>query len=254
MVRRTLLAFIGLLTGFAMSACPQTPPTPPALPPQLTVGDASLGGEAFVHSATDLTRLTDAQKLVSFGSLLYYDNDTFGGNPAALLGKVAILTSPAGTTCTRDNMSSTPTWFWDRIVGPTTDPTKPTPRETILIDKQISAQINVLSYLGAGMNGDWVYSVSVTDNVLRVRDTDVAYSAAKQRFFQDHTADLISPKNVCYVGVIEGVTEKALTVTQYEKMEAGVKGGAFGVQVGASAYQSDGQSRSDFRFGLDPWS
>jgi hypothetical protein len=183
----------------------------------------------------------------------YIHDDTFIGNPLALLGQVIEVRKVDGV-CPRSWAEGKAEFSVEPVAGYTVDSDSvlktPTKRDSKVITAAIAAKIGFLSYLSSELQNDQVISAILFDQAGgRVSDAAPDWSEALKKWRADH-ADLFANTEICYLAVVKGMIQKNLVRRTFAETKASAAGGAYGVNVNGKYHTSSEDYSIDVRFGL----
>jgi hypothetical protein len=225
------LALVGLAVSAALLSCDdfELAPIAPATPASLA---RSLGP----------------------GEMCYFSDDTFNGNPQALLGQVIVIRGKDGVCPRSAKDGPVPVFSLEPLRDFKIDERSilgsPVKRESQIITHDGAASVAVLSYLSASLDAKTVYSMILFDQAsARVEDKDSSWSDASSAWLAGH-AELLQEKDLCNVLVVKGFVQKNIVLREFTEVSAAAKGGAYGVNVNGKYHTSTDDYRVDIRYGL----
>lgn len=210
-----------------------------------------------VAESKKVPSVMEAQKMLALqNNMLYVGADAYIGNPYALLGTVLEIrktTEDCPTIANTANASIEFSAF--KIPGIEIDETskikEPIKRQSILVDQKLAVELNFLNYLAGEFEGESSFSLMVFDQATGLvnRDTD-SWNKGVQSWLADNKTAVLDDPSVCYVYAVIGFVQKYIIRRKYTKFTAGVKGGAFGVNLNGQLYTSSEDYSLDVRYGL----
>jgi hypothetical protein len=204
--------------------------------------------ETAIPRAGDLTKKLDLQEIP------YIRDDTFLGNPRALLGQVVEIRKKGGVCPTsftggEVEFAAVPVQgFEEDLSARLSSPAK---RSSLVVNQSIAANVSFLSYLSAELETNSVFSLILIDEAAgRVKDQG-GWSAALANWKRDN-ATVMADDNVCYVWVVRGFVQKNVIRRKFQEVKGGATGSAYGVNVGGKYYSGEDDYSVDVKFGLSP--
>jgi hypothetical protein len=224
-------ALLGLVASVALLSCddfelaPQAPATPESLA-------RSLGPS----------------------EMCYFSDDTFNGNPQALLGQVIVIRGHDGVCPRTAKDGPVPVFSLEPLRGFKVDERSilgsPVKRDSQIITHDGAASVAVLSYLTGSLDAKTIYSMILFDQAsARVDDKDDTWRDAFDAWMAGHTA-LLRDKELCNLLVVKGFVQKNIVLRKFTEVSAAAKGGAYGVNVNGKYHTSTDDYTVDIRYGL----
>jgi hypothetical protein len=174
-------------------------------------------------------------KLALSDGIAYIQAGSYITNPYDILGQVIQIRKNKGNCPQTIN---DPNFSFEFTVVPVQSKVNelsklkdPILRSSIVVDKTLSLNVSFLSYLSAQFSGDDFFSCMVYDQAtgrIDLRDADWGDNVAK---WKTNHKDLMDDDQVCFLFVITGFVQKNIIRKKYIKYKAGVKGGAYGVNI-----------------------
>jgi hypothetical protein len=209
-----------------------------------------------VAGENKIPSLVDAQtKLTAKNDLIYITSDPFNGNPIALLGSVLEIRKINGACPTTLNASDASIEFSaTKITGIDIDEDsilkEPAKRASIMVDKKLSVELNVLNYLSGQFDGESSFSIMLFDQTSGLVDRNSDKWKTRLDVWKAENKDILDSPEVCYVVAVIGFVQKYIIRRKFEKFKAGAKGGAFGVNLNGDLFTSKEDFSLDIRYGL----
>lgn len=186
--------------------------------------------------------------------MCYFSDDTFNGNPQALLGQVIVIRGRDGVCPNRAKDGPAPVFSLEPLRGFAVDERSvlgsPVKRDSQIITHDGAASVAVLSYLSSSLDARTLYSMILFDQAsARVDDKDSSWRAAFDAWMAEHAALLQEP-DLCHVLVVKGFVQKNIVLRKFTEVSAAAKGGAYGVNVNGKYHTSTDDYTVDIRYGL----
>ncbi len=186
--------------------------------------------------------------------MFYVGDDTFNGNPQALLGQVIILRGQDGACPNRAKDGPAPKFSLEPLRDFKVDERSilgsPVKRDSQIITHDGAAGVTVLSYLSASLDAKTIYSMILFDQAsARVDDKDITWRDASDAWIARHT-ELFEEKDLCKVLVVKGFVQNNIILRKFTELSAAAKGGAYGVNVNGKYHTSTDDYTVDIRYGL----
>ena len=186
---------------------------------------------------------------------VYIEADAYIADPYALLGQVIQVRKVNGECPANFNEAGARYEFTPipvkRKVNENSKLKKPEIRSSIVVDKNLSANVSFLSYLSAELSEKSVFSVTLLDQAAGLVDTHHDEWSKNIREWKTDNNDLMDDPEICYLFVVTGFIQKNLMRKKYYKFEAGAKGGGFGINVNGELATSTEEYSLDIWFGLE---
>jgi hypothetical protein len=228
---KTLLPLAGLVASLALVSCDdvQLDPLAPATPASLA-------------------------RLMGPNDMCYLSDDTFNGNPQALLGQVIVVRAHDGVCPRNVNEGPVPVFALEPLSGHKVDGksilSSPVKRDSQIVTHDGAASVALLSYLSASLDAKTVYSMILFDQAsARVDDQDSSWKAAFKSWMDEHT-ELLQEPDLCNLSVVKGFVQKNIVLRKFTEVSGGAKGGAYGVNVSGKYHTSTDDYSVDIRYGL----
>lgn len=186
------------------------------------------------------------QAIPSRDSLRYVRNDTYAGDMTAILGRVFF-----------EKVTSSKLIEFYKSVSAEVDPKSilsvPQLKSELVIDSKIAASVEAFSFFSAQTSATDVLEIRIVDNATaRLTVKGKAWDDAILSWLEHPlTKELINDPKVGTISVVTGVVQKYLTSKKYQKFDASVKGGGWGMNVQGSLYTSTSQFEFVVIYGLD---
>lgn len=197
-----------------------------------------------------------AQMVVGYSSQypMYLDDDTFLARPSLLLGKILLVHERGDGSCPTPADLATNTLLYEFVdyIDWTeyTQPTTPTTSSSIIVNQNLAASVDALSFLSFSGATKEIYSVSRVNQMSQRLDTaKPGYRDARKSWLEANTAYAQDP-SVCTMLVVEGFTHNVFQTKKFSEMKMGGAAGVYGVKVGGEAYSSNDQFESKNLFQL----
>lgn len=209
------------------------------------------------EKANVATKEEAAKKLKLDDQTAYIEADAFIANPYSLLGRV-IQIRKIGGKCpnTLNDPDSTFEFTISPIPGVKVDESsklkEPILRSSIIVDRQLSTSVSFLSYLSAHLDAKSHFSIMVFDQATGLVDVQDSGWTPNVKQWKSENQDVINDPDVCYLFAVTGFVQKNIVRKKYVKFEAGMKGGAYGVNINGELSTSTDEYSLDIRFGLTP--
>lgn len=186
----------------------------------------------------------------------YIDADPYISNPYALLGMVLQIRKVNGNC--PDNLSD-PNYQFEftpfpikRTVDELSKLSTPTLRSSIVVDKNLAANVSFLSYLSAELTSENFFSLMIFDQAAGVINQHHSDWPSNVRKWKTDNQDLLNDPEICYLFAISGFVQKNIVRKKYNKFKAGAKGGAYGLNIGGELATSTEEYSLDIKFGVNP--
>ena len=125
-------------------------------------------------------------------------------------------------------------------------------RQSIIVDKNLSAGIEFLHYLSVELTSNDYFSLMVYDQATGLLDTqDESWRNGIERW-KTENADLMQDESICCIFAVTGFSQKNVIRKKYVIFEGKGKGGSFGININGKISTSTDEYSLDFRFGLQP--
>lgn len=239
---KRLIALVALAST-AFVACSGDRPGPSVVPPI-----PSSAASGFVEKQRDavLEGASAARTKLKFNDLFYVANDTWTAGDQTPLGTIfAIRPGPEHSCSGTAERTLEETEFF--VPATLDNPSKPEKLKSLLINREAAASLNILSFVSASVGTEDVLSLTMTNEPRHlVRDAKYSLELGKLK----EKNPLLWTEN-CYVGIVTGMTRRALTYRKYSKTKANTEAGAYGVRVGGNYYASDEDEEVTYIFGLN---
>jgi hypothetical protein len=211
-----------------------------------------------VAESVAVTPADDIYKRVNIDDqTAYIISDSFTGNPFLLLGQVIEIRKSGGVCPTNFNdVSASFNFSPFPVTGIKIDEEtrlkKPELRSSIIVNKDTSGKVGFLSYLNGQLDAKSSFSLMVFDQAKGlVNFQDETWTAGVRKWIQENR-DIYNDPEICYLYVISGFVQKNIVRKKYVKFEAGVKGGAYGININGELATSTEDYSLDIVFGLTP--
>jgi hypothetical protein len=184
---------------------------------------------------------------------VYTEADGFSGNPDGLLGSVMQVrrTTPASDTSPASpTLEFCPTKIPNTTVDANSHLKEPIKRQSIIVDQQLTAQVNFLNYLGTQIDQRSTFSLLVFDQATGQVDRNQTSWAAGISSWKAENQDLLNAMDVIRLFVIIGYVQKYIIRKKYNKLDVKAKGGGFGININGELYTSSEDYSLDIRYGL----
>lgn len=186
----------------------------------------------------------------------YIDADPYIANPYALLGMVLQIRKINGI-CPRD--LADPNYSFEftpipiaRKVDSMSKLSSPKLRGSIIVDENLAVNVSFLSYLNAELSSENYFSLMIFDQAAGIIDQhDQDWPSNVRQWKQDNTS-LMNDPDICYLFAISGFVQKNIIRKKYTKFKKGIKGGAYGLNVGGQLATSTDEYSLDIKFGINP--
>lgn len=234
-----------LALGLLVTACPKNVPTPDPTTQDAVVLDKSAPPGAEV-----------LKKELGIEGIPYIANDTYIGNPMALLGEVVEVRKKTDQNECPSSVAEGVAEFSVRPVSGFKIDAKsvlntPVKRGSKLISREVAANIAVLNYLSAQMSDKEVVSAILFDQAGALADTKDATWASALAAWVKANESTVKDANVCYLAVVRGFVQKNLVRRTFRESSANGAGGAYGVNVDGKYLTAAEDFEVDVRFGLN---
>lgn len=199
---------------------------------------------------------SEAKSLLALqNELLYLQADPYTGNPYALLGSVIEIRKTGSECPTILNFSGASIEFSPfKIIGAKIDERskikEPIKRQSIIVDSKLAVSVNFLNYLAGELSNETSFSIIVFDQATGLinRDDDSWNEGVTK--WRKENEQLLSDPGLCYVYAVIGFVQKYVIRRKYKKFQAGLKGGASGINLNGELYTSSEDYSLDIRYGL----
>lgn len=187
----------------------------------------------------------------------YIIADAFTGNPSQLLGRVVEIRKsngecPSSLVKGSDlNFEFSPLSVTGFNIDPQTAQSKPVLRSSIIVDKALCAQAGFLTFLSAQLDQKSSFSLMIMDQALGLISQDNSWKEAI-KVWKEENQDKMNDPEICYIYVVTGFVQKNIIKKKYYQFEAGVKGGAYGININGKLSTSSDEYSLDIIFGLTP--
>lgn len=183
---------------------------------------------------------------------IFISDDAYIGNPYSLLGQVIIIRKENGNCPGRviTNIPEYALYPVKRTIDPDSTIKDPLLVRSFIVDKELSAGIDVLSYLSANLDSKSAFSVLVYNQAIGLVDEQTDSWRQSLNDWKKENMALWKDENICYLLLITGIVQKNIIRKKYYKLEGGMNGGAFGINLKGNAYTSSEEYAMDVRFGL----
>lgn len=187
----------------------------------------------------------------------YIEANAFVANPYSLLGRVIEVRKKNGicpqTLKDADaNIEFSPLPISGVIVDEKSKIKEPVLRSSIVVDQKLCESVSFLSYLNGQLDANSYFSLMVFDQATGLVDVqDTGWANGLHQWKVDN-AQIINDPDVCFLYAIIGIVQKHIVRKKYIKFNAGVKGGAYGLNVNGELATSTEEYSLDVIFGLTP--
>jgi hypothetical protein len=206
----------------------------------------------IVPSPAEVSRMMGLENNVA-----YIAADSFTGNPYALLGSVIEVRKSGGQCPATLNANGVVPEFSPRVIPDIRVDEKskirePIKRQSIIVDQRLAMKVGILNYLSAELGTESSFSLLVFDQAIGLADRKhVSWGEGLTQWEKENEA-LFADEDICYLFAVIGFTQKYIIRRKYQKYTAGVRGGAFGVNLNGELYTSTEDYSLDIRYGLQP--
>lgn len=188
---------------------------------------------------------------------IYMEQDAYIGNPDNLLGRVYLVKTKDGkvpSSLKDDNV------IFERYIYPIkgikidekSRLKEPILRQSIIVDKKLSASISFLSYLSAELTANDYFSLMVYDQAAGVVNMqDASWKDGLKEWIVEND-NLMQDRNIHCLFVITAFSQKNVIRKKYVKYDGKTKGGYFGININGELSTSTDEYSLDIRFGLEP--
>lgn len=198
--------------------------------------------------------IEEANKLLQIKrNQIFIEDDSFIGAPYSLLGRVIEVRSKNGK-CDKNVNNGYAEFSAFPIPGVTVNENskikQPLKTKSFIVDKKLSLEVGVLSYLNSKLDNESLFSVIVYDQavgLLKIQDPN--YLAGMRMWIQQNE-NIINDPEICHLLVVTGMVQKNIIRKKYKKFDVKAKGGAYGLSVNGNLYTSTEDYSLDMRFGL----
>lgn len=213
--------------------------------------------ESVAEKTNIATKDEASKKLKLDDQSAYIEADAFIANPYSLLGRVIQIRKKAGKC--PDSLDD-PNYKFEFTISPipgikideSSKLKEPILRSSIMVNKELALNVSFLSYLSGQLDAKSSFSLMVFDQTTGLVDVHDSTWAANVKTWKEQNDDLITDPDICYLFAITGFVQKNIVRKKYVKFEAGVKGGAYGVNINGEISTSTEEYSLDIRFGLTP--
>ncbi|WP_210479339.1 hypothetical protein [Naasia sp. SYSU D00948] len=176
--------------------------------------------------------------------MAFLKDDSFTADPSVALGQVFVTR--------RGSSKSSPFVFpVDVTVKPSTVLKAPLVRGEIVVDRQASAGLDVLSLANLDLSGKDVAELRIIDNYSSRVDTGPAWRTAIQEWEDFPEAqEILADPDVRKISVVVGVVQKYITVKRYTEFSGEAKVNAYGINVEGKLFTSTSAFRLEIIYGL----
>ena len=187
----------------------------------------------------------------------YIEANSFIANPEALLGMVLQIRKKGGK-CPKNlaepnfQFEFTPVPI-GRKVDEKSRLSSPLLRSSIVVDKQLAANVSFLNYLSAELSNENFFSLMVFDQATGILDVFTPEWPENLAKWKAENQSLLNDPEICYLFVIGGFVQKNIVRKKYNKFKAGAKGGAYGLNIGGELATSTEEYSLDIKFGINPF-
>jgi hypothetical protein len=187
----------------------------------------------------------------------YVRDDTFIGNPLALLGQIVEIhkkngTCPTSATANDGGAEFSVEPLSSYRVDERSIISSPIKRDSQIITHDGAASVAFLNYLSTSLDANSVYSIILFDQAGgRVDDKDASWKTAIKSWMDAH-GKLLQDPEVCYLWVVKGFVQKNVVRRKFTDVSVAAKGGAYGVNVEGKYHTSTDDYSVDVKFGLSP--
>lgn len=207
----------------------------------------------YVAQPVNIPLATTVNGVLALNATMFYtEADTFAGNPDGLLGSVMQT-----RIVMNDNQEKKlvlefcPTKIPNTIVDPNSLLKEPIKRQSIIVDQKITAEVNFLNYLSSQIDSDSSFSLLVFDQATGQVDRNPSSWSEGIKTWKEENQDLITNPDITNIFVIIGYVQKYVIRKKYQKFDAKVKGGGYGINIGGELYTSAEDYSLDIRYGLN---
>nr|WP_299486261.1 hypothetical protein [uncultured Allomuricauda sp.] len=200
----------------------------------------------------------EAQKKLGVGTYTaYIEADAFHGNPYSLLGRVILIRKnngecPDGITGSGFISDYAPIPIMGIEIDEKSKIKTPLKRGSIVVTKELAASVSFLSYLSGEFSKSDSFSVMLYDNLTGLVNVhSPTWQAGLNNWIQTN-AYLLQDPDICYLYAIVGIVQKHVIRKSYRKLDAKIKGGAYGINVNGEIHTSNNDFSLDIRYGLTP--
>ena len=211
-----------------------------------------------VAQSTNVATDKDAKSKLGIDSgLVYMDADAYIANPFKLLGEVFLVKSRNGNAPTSLNDENVDFEKYALpIQGIKVDEAsklkQPLLRQSIIVDKKLSASVKFLSYLEAQLNTNSYFSLMVYDQATGLLDMQDASWKNGFEQWKTENADLMQDDNIYCIFAVTGFSQKNVIRKKYIKYDGKAKGGYCGINISGELSTSTEEYSLDILFGLQP--
>jgi hypothetical protein len=175
-----------------------------------------IANSVTVASVNDLKNKTQVNDQTA-----YVFAETFTGNPYQLLGQVIEIRKVDGkcpTSLVNNNALNfefSPFPVTGFKIDEETKLSKPVLRSSIIIDKNITAQVSFLNYLSAQLDEKSSFSLMIMDQAKGLVDFhDPSWTTAVKNWKEDNLDKMTDPE-ICYIFVLSGFIQKNIIKKKY---------------------------------------
>jgi hypothetical protein len=195
---------------------------------------------------------SDIRTALGIEDIPYVRDDTFIGNPMALLGQVVEVRKQDGA-CS-PSFQGNSTFSVTPLVGFKVDESSmlraPSKRDSKIINQQVAASVSFLSTFSAELDSKSVFSVVVFDQAGgRLKDTDPTWQDALTQWQVAHK-ELLEDATICYLLAVKGVIQKNIIRRKFQEVAGKASGNAYGINVDGKYMSSNEDYSVDVKFGL----
>jgi hypothetical protein len=188
----------------------------------------------------------------------YVIADDFTENPSELLGRVIEVRKsttgecPSSLSIGKDvNFEFSASSVYGFNIDLKTSEAKPMLRSSIIVDDALCGEVGFLNFLSGQLKKNETYSLMVFDQAKGLIKQDKLWDDARNAWIE-RNQDKMKDTEICFIYVVTGYTQKNIVKKLYRQLEAGARGGAYGVNINGKLSTSTDQYSLDIVFGLTP--
>lgn len=215
------------------------------------IGLSACGGVKL--KKTEASPAGDLTSKLALQEIPYIRDDTFLGNPRALLGQVVEIRKKSGvcpSTITGGEVEFSVVPIQDFLEAPDRL-SEPAKRSSLIVTQEVAGKVRFLNYLSAELSEKSVFSLLLFDEAVGRVNEQKDWSDAISKWTTAHD-DLMKDENVCYLWVVRGFVQKNIIRRKFTKLEGNASGSVYGVNVGGTYYSGEDDYSVDVKYGLSP--
>jgi hypothetical protein len=199
----------------------------------------------------------DAKRAISIDdNTPYVIADAFNGNPLGLIGMVMEIRKSKGRCpsniqedCKKLQFSAEP--IPDIKIDDKSIISSPVLRQSIVIDKNIAANVSFFSFLSAQCGANTFFSLNVFDQMSAYASMkDPSWKTGLATWKKDNS-ELMEDTSICYLLGVYGFVQKFIVSKKFIKYDGQLKGGYTGININGELATSTEEYSLNILYGLN---